>query len=277
MITVTLVGLLSVQLQRPQGPWDNDLMIRISVKRAAFGEERVFESAGGVPNVVADKKGKLYAVFQWFPETKDFDQVALKTSGDGGKTWSKPSRILVTGLPEDYQRPFDPTLAVTESGDLRLFFTSTESRGALPAIYSGLSSDHGKSFKFEPGPRLKVEGKRVIDSAAILHGKTWHLIAPIGAPQEGAYHAISKDGLKFTRVDDIPSVSNANWTGNLVVASKGICFYGTGFGGLWWSYSDDGKKWTDPKSLNIMGADPGVTNTAQGDVVIIYTGPPKRR
>lgn len=277
MLTATIALLIAHQQQRPQGPWNNDLMIRISVKHAAFGEEKVFEAAGGVPNVVSDKNGKLYAVFQWFPETEDFDQIALKTSSDGGKTWTKPSRIRVTGLPAEYQRPFDPTFAVTEKGDLRLFFTSTEGRGAIPAIYSGLSTDHGKTFHFEPGARLKVEGRRVIDSAAILHNKTWHLIAPIGAPQEGAYHATSKDGLSFTRTDDIRSVNNANWTGNLVHSSKGICFYGTGFGGLWWSYSDDGKKWTDPKSLNIMGADPGVTNNDKGDVVIIYTGQPKRR
>lgn len=273
--------LLAVALTSTQqsGPWNNDLMLRTSKRGKAFGEETTFVGAAGVPSIVK-WKGKLVAAFQWFPFNNQdaWDQVALKTSDDGGKTWSGPSPVKVQGLPEGYQRPFDPTLSVCEDGKLRLYFTSN-TRGAralddTTGIYSAVSAD-GKAFRFEPGARFAVSGRRVVDCAVLRLGKTWHMVAPIGRPEDGAYHATSTDGLDFTRLKDIPSVGRANWTGNLVAAGPGMCFYGCGEGGLWWSYSKDGDAWSDPTYLNIGGGDPAIVNVDADTVMLIYVGRPR--
>ncbi len=264
-----------------QGPWNNDLKLRLSDDKKPFGSEGTFVRAAGVPSLTRTSKGRLLAAFQWFPSDNQtaWDRVALSWSDDAGKKWSSPKSAVFKGLPEGYLRPFDPTVTLTEDGRIRMFFTSNTSGSRMlddtTAIYSAISGD-GETYTFEPGARFAVKGRRAIDAAVVKLGKTWHLVVPIGSPEEGAYHATSSDGLKFDRQADIPSVGRANWTGNLVTAGPGMCFYGCGESGLWWSYSTDGKKWTDPTYLNIMGGDPAVANGAKGRVVLLYVGTPNR-
>lgn len=272
----TACGVVLGLVPQQPGPWDNDLILRVSLGGRPFGAESTFVVSAGVPNLLRTASGRLYAAFQWFPQEREaFDRVAICWSDDNGKTWSKPKTAIFDGLPETYQRPFDPTLVATEGGKIRMFFTSNQRGEETTAIYSAISSD-GIRFKFEPGARLAVSGRRVVDSAALKLGKAWHLIAPIGRPEDGAYHATSTDGLHFVRQADIASVNRANWTGNLVAAKPGMCFYGSSERGLWWSYSKDGKTWTDPNYLNIQGGDPGVANGLDGRVFLMYVSPPRR-
>lgn len=274
-LVTACVAVLALAPQQP-GPWDNDLILRVSRNGRPFGPESTFVVSAGVPNLLRMATGRLYAAFQWFPQEREaFDRVAISRSDDDGTTWSKPKTAVFDGLPETFQRPFDPTLVDAGNGKIRLFFTSNQRGEDTTAIYSAISSD-GVRFKFEPGARLAVSGRRVVDSAALKLGKIWHLIAPIGRPEDGAYHATSTDGLHFSRQPDITSVNRANWTGNLVSAKPGMCFYGSSDRGLWWSYSEDGKTWTDPNFLNIQGGDPGVANGRDGQVLIVYVSPPRR-
>jgi hypothetical protein len=99
----------------------------------------------------------------------------------------------------------------------------------------------------------------------------WHLTAPIGAPQEGAYHAVSADGLTFTRVADIPSTATVNWTGNLVAVGSTLRFYGSP---LWYAATTDGATWGTPRSLGVTGGDPAVVEAEPGRWLIVYTGAP---
>ncbi len=273
-----MVALCALLLAQQGGPWNNDLKMRISDGGKPFGEETTFVRAAGVPSLTRDRKGRLIAAFQWFPQDRQeaWDRVATSISEDNGKTWSAPKPIVVDGLPNGYQRPFDPTLVVTGTGNIRIYFTSSKpgqmGPNGVTGIYSAVSSD-GVNFKFEPGARLAVMDRRVIDCAVHKLGDTWHMIAPIGRPEDGAYHATSKDGLEFTRTENIKSEDGANWTGNLVAASPGMCFYGSSNRGLWWSYSAEGKSWTRPTFLNVMGGDPAVVNGADGRVIMIYVGP----
>lgn len=286
VIVSVLLPIFSVAQPRPHnlvpqgpgqrtGPWDNDLVIATSKDGLAFEQGTRFVERGGVPHVATDAKGRLIAVFQWFPldKSESFDKVAVKVSEDHGKTWGETTPIVVKGLPEGYMRPFDPTLVLLEDGRLRLYFTSHGPERRTPAIYSAIGSD-GVSFEFEPGARLAVDGEKVIDCAAVRLERTWHLYAPVqeGPPGRG-YHAVSDDGLSFRRVEDVSMKGDRRWLGCAIATAEGIRFYGTGRGGVWSATSKDGAKWTPDEQTKAQGADPGVARAADGTYVLVGTGP----
>lgn len=271
--------LLAQQPTPGTGPWDRDLILRTGTDGTTFGPEALFEKASGVPSLVRDKQGRLLAAFQWFPsrESPDWDRVAVKIYLDGGATWSTPQAITVAALPDGYQRPFDPTLAVLDDGRIRIYFSSSPNATPIPdasvGTYSAISND-GIHFTFEPGRRFGVPGTAVVDPAVLRLGDTWHFTSPIAGRQDAAYHAVSSDGLNFTRVADITSADGLNWLGNLVPYQDGMRFYGNSSHGLWWAFSKDGSTWTPPTFLSFGGGDPAVVATGDGRFHIVYVGQP---
>jgi hypothetical protein len=257
-----------------QGPWTHDLKLCSGPDPDNWGPPQAFLAQAGVPSLARRNSNQLVAVFQWFPfeDPSSFDLVAASFSSDGGRTWPVPKALTFTGLPEGYQRPFDPTVTVAEDGSLRLFFTSSL-QGPSPAngFYSARSID-GLTYTFEPGTRF-YPGRATVDCAVLRWNGQWHLIAPVGAPQEGAYHAVSIDGLTFTRMDDIPSVGGANWTGNLVAVGSALRFYGSPGQVLWYAETADGLAWSVPVRMGMVGGDPAVVEAEPGRWLMVYTAP----
>jgi len=120
-------------------------------------------------------------------------------SYDAGRTWSEPTPIDVQGLPPSYQRPVDPALTVLSDGQLRMYFSSSEGTPAegLTTIINSYSAviENGIMCAFEPEPRFNIADRPVIDPTAMYFRGQWHYIAPRGAPQEGAHHTVSPDGI----------------------------------------------------------------------------------
>src|SRR6185436_13174085 len=88
--------------------------------------------------------------------------------------------IKIADLPEGMPFAFDPTLVPLPDGRVRLYFTGNVGPPAgrgTPAIYSAISTD-GLNYTFEPGMRFEVEGRIVIDCAAVLHQGVFHLFVP---------------------------------------------------------------------------------------------------
>jgi hypothetical protein len=260
-------------------------MMRWSKDGTNFDAEGVFVERGGVPSLARMPDGRLVAAFQWFPfhTQAAFDRVAVRFSNESVTTWTAEQPIVVTGLPEDFQRPFDPTVVALADGKVRMYFScgkhgQPQSTGGPPAgvgTYSALSSD-GINYVFEPGARMEAAGKAVIDCAVTQVRDKWHYVAPIGRPEDGAYYASSADGLNFTRGQDIPSSIGINWTGNLLEVSDKLRFYGSSMRGTWYSDSADGSGWSQPTMLKVNGGDPAVARTAQGNYLMVYVSQSKR-
>lgn len=245
------------------GPWNNPLMWAEETAPDVFSTPRIFQDSAGVPSVIRrGTSDTLLCAFQWFREprnTPTWDRVAVKMSTDDGVSWTQPVPIVIDGLPTGYQRPFDPTL-VSFKDSIRIYFSSSVRMpmGGLDSLvntYSAVGTD-GIHYRFEPGARFDNETRPVIDPAVMFSNNTWLLTAPIGAPQDGAYQASSLDGLNFTRMQDIPSDNQHNWTGNMMIDEEGtLKFYGSG-PMLWRAPYIGFGSWGQYLSLGIRGGDP---------------------
>lgn len=290
------------------GPWNRDVIVYRVGGDGGAEKMAVFERAG-VPTITRMRNGRIIAAHQHFPENdrENFDKVAVRFSGDEGKTWTAPAVIRVKGLPEGMRFPFDPTLVALPDGRIRLYFTSLKGRRMeedLPAIYSAIATD-GENYDFEPGVRFGIAGRPVIDCAVALHGGVFHLYAPDngtrllgpGRPGNGAgqerppggigYHATSKDGLSFVRADNVTIPGNRRWLGNALSDGRRITFIGTGdpgptpdgrrSGGTWMATSVDGLSWELVDAPEIGGGDPGAVRLRDGGLLIVITGESRLR
>ena len=241
-------------------------------------QRTIFQDSSGVPSVIRWKGDTLICAFQWFRQpvnSLSWDKVAVKFSYDAGLNWTEPFPILVHDIPVNFQRPFDPTLALSHDS-LRIYFSSSDGlpMGGLDSsinTYSAISVD-GVNYYFEPGPRFDHPTNRVIDPAVILFKDQWHYAAPIGAPQNGAYHCTSFDGINFTIQNNYLSDFNHNWTGNFMVYdSTELRFYGSG-ANVWYNSSSDGNFWQGYHNTNLAGGDPSVIKINTTDYLVIYVG-----
>jgi hypothetical protein len=280
---------------RQHGPWENDVVVYFVGGDGKVMRTHTFERAG-VPTIARLADGRLIAAHQHFPADfgADFDKVAVHFSEDDGRKWSTVQVIDVAGLPEGMRFPFDPTLVPLPDGRVRLYFTGNM-RGprSTPAIHSAISTD-GISYTYEPGTRFGVEGRTVIDCAAVLHQGVFHLYSPDNGaglnpgqrpgdepaadrPRDGiGYHATSTDGLTFTRAADVQIEGRRHWLGNAQSDGRAITFYGTG-DGLWTATSEDGAAWKLSNAPQIRGGDPGAVATRDGGLMVVITGEPRRR
>jgi hypothetical protein len=199
-------------------------------------------------------------------------------SFDKGITWTEPQPVIVNGLPTGFQRPFDPTLVSLGGDSLRIYYSSSVTMPMMGAdsiidTYSAVSTD-GVNFQFENNPRVNVDSSKVIDPAVIYFNNAWHFAAPIGSPQQGAYHYISPNGVNFSRVPNISSDNTHNWTGNYMVEnSTELRFYGSG-GNVWYNHSANGGVWDGYVPTNIQGGDPSVVKIDSNNYLMIYVGQP---
>jgi hypothetical protein len=271
------------------GPWDQDVAVHRVAPGGVAERLAVFERAG-VATIARLNDGRIIAAHQHFPADSDadFDKVAVHFSKDEGQTWTAPEVIQLTGLPEGMRFPFDPTLVPLPDGRVRLYFTSVR-RGprageTAPAIYSAISKD-GVHYEVEPGMRFGIDGRKVIDCAVVLHRGVFHLYAPDNGPaglrerQDAeltgrAYHAVSEDGLKFKRLDDVQIEGRRHWLGCAQSDGEKITFYGTG-GGIWTATSEDGASWVPTSPVPVRGADPGVIRNSDGSLLVIATTAPR--
>lgn len=278
LLALLLLGCGTVCAQQaPNGPWNNDLALFQSTDGLTFTRVERFVERGGVPCLLKDGKGRLISAFQWFPANRQaaFDRIAVRISADKGKTWGEPTPVEISGFPANADRPCDPTLALLEDGRIRMYFTSHERGVRNGATYSAISAD-GVHYTFEPGMRFGNEGFDVLDCAVAPLGKKWHYYSPIQEKRGYGYHAVSDDGLKFTRQADVRIAGGGAWLGAVLPTKDGLRFFGTG-DGVWSAVSRDGSTWELEPGRRALGADPGVADAGDGRMLLVATvGKPPR-
>lgn len=281
-IALILFCSFNVGVSAQNFPWQNALKMATSTDGITFTTSGIFQDSSGVPSVIRWKGDTLICAFQWFRAptgSGTWDKVAVKFSYNNGISWTQPTPIVVNGLPANYQRPFDPTLLKINNDSLRIYFSSSDGTPFMGLdstvnTYSAKSND-GITYTFENNARVDEISNRVIDPAVVHFNNAFHYISPIGSPQEGAYHYVSPDGLNFTKVPDIPSDNNHNWTGNyLPEDSTTLRFYGAGGQGIWFNSSSNGGVWNGYTPTNIQGGDPTVIKLTAGNYLLIYVGMP---
>ncbi|MFZ1322045.1 MAG: T9SS type A sorting domain-containing protein [Ignavibacteria bacterium] len=280
IILLIVTVIIFSQTAFPQGspPWQHPLKICRSIDGTTFSDIKTFQDSAGVPCVINPSEGNLISAFQWFRQpvgSDTWDRVAIKFSSDYGITWTEPQPIVINGLPLDFQRPFDPALAISDNGKLRMYFSSGQNLILDTSIntYSAISDD-GVNFNFEPNIRFSLPDRPVIDPAVIKFNGLWHLVNPATMSTTGAYHNVSGNGLDFMRVPDIVSDQQHSWIGNFMIKdSAELRFYGSGMR-IWYSSSPNGGIWSSFLNTNIMGGDPSVVKLSDNNYLMIYTGPP---
>lgn len=283
-ILTALIITLTVQYSYSQAN-TFDLLMCESTDGINWTNNTLFQDSSGVPSITQHSTGTIYCAFQWFPAPKTstniaHDKIAIKSSTDNGLTWGSPTLAVFTGSPSGYKRPFDPTIVIADNGNIRMYFSSSKT-GTLLALdstvhcYSAISND-GINYAWEPGVRVAVADSINIDPAVLKIGSVWHYTCPRGAPQSGAHHFISGDGLAWTRTMSILSDFNHNFTGNLMSEAPGggtgYKFYGTPnpqTGAIWYKTTNDGLGW-NPAFQNCVG--PVTSNSIQADPTVIKLG-----
>lgn len=200
------------------GPWDRRLLLAFSDDGTTFQRAGLLTDQADAPDVVIDAQGRIlvYYITNYEP-LRDHTVVAI--SENGGATWVH--NAIAIGLPEAWRPPADPAVVLLDDGRLRMYFSS----GAeLPWVgtRSAISAD-GIHFELEEGVRFALPDQRVIAPAVFRAGGAWHLFWIAGQGNNG--HAVSDDGLNFTRVDDLTLgggfISNG---GRVGVAAVGLLF-----------------------------------------------------
>ena len=142
-----------------------------------------------VPALLANRKGKLYAYFQWFPfddkkYKRYFDMIGVRISSNKGKTWTATRAIRVCGLPsslvnvKNTGRPMDPAVVELSNRKIRLYYTIEPGldEEAIAKVYSAISTN-GRSFRHE-GLSFSIKGVDIRDCTVAKLGKTWHMYCP---------------------------------------------------------------------------------------------------
>ncbi len=264
-----------------EGPWNRNLELYESTDGKDFTYKGIFVERGGVPHCIRYWSGEILCVFQWFPLDKPdaFDQIALMMSQDDGKTWTKPQKIEIAGMPQNLHRAFDPTLTPLEDGRLRLYFTSErisrEQKRGNRAIFSAISTD-GVHYQFEKGQRFGFPDRETYDAAVVSYKGTLHLFCPISGKDGAAYHAVSKDGLHFTKLVDAVVSVDGSWIGNGIALDQEMRFYGSSPAGVWMASSKEGGLWQVDENISLAGGDPTIVEKKDGTSLAITTGLTKK-
>uniref|UniRef100_A0A7C4CD40 Glycosyl hydrolase family 32 N-terminal domain-containing protein n=1 Tax=candidate division WOR-3 bacterium TaxID=2052148 RepID=A0A7C4CD40_UNCW3 len=237
---ILAVAVLGLSLATAQ-PLQNRILIARSLDGLDWQRTGiVFCDSADVPDAVRGPDQRFYVHYQglWDPR-RDGIMVAIST--DGLSNWER-HQVSIPGTETWPGKPCDPDVIMF--GDtFRLYFTGDPTGDGSPETHSAVSRD-GWNFVLEPGIRFEVQNRAVLDPSLIRTGDTFRYFAG-GADPGVNWHALSTDGLVFTRQPDV--VLDSLMLSNGLALDTGYRFYGfrnllpCGIKSL---FSADGGTWT---------------------------------
>ncbi|HVE47467.1 MAG TPA: sialidase family protein [Acidimicrobiales bacterium] len=129
------------------------------------------------PALVADQSGRLFAA--WHDARNGDWDVFMRSSGDVGRSWSRPRRLNDDGLGSG-RHQYQPRLSTSSNGrvDAVFYDRRNDARNVANDVYLTSSSDEGRTF----GPNVKVTTK----SSNSLFGQRYLGAAATGMVEFGA-------------------------------------------------------------------------------------------
>ena len=264
------------------GPWAARLMLAISDDGLTFVRTgQVLAEQADVPDVIVTPEGEIRAYFIVWCPTPLQNRIAVASSLDA-ETWTyRTVEITYPSTMQTIGMPADPTVEFTDDGRYRLYFTSQLPPSPVPGSYSAVSED-GFTFVLEEEPRVLLADRNALDVNVLKIGDMWHYFAG-GVPGENI-HAVSSDGLTFTRVEDF--VRDSIIMSNGIAIDGGFRYFGfqqrpgvpsriVSFftaDGETWTLEDGARLDADPDSPDEQEGvkDPAVTRLPDGRYLMIY-------
>ena len=217
-IVAALVWCVSTSLVAQ--PLQNRLLIATSPDGLNFTKQnKTLYESGDVPDAVVTDAGKVYAYFQGNIEPQR-DIIVVGISSDGIDGWTFQT-IKIAGIENWKVRPCDPDV-LYRNGLFRLYFTGDPMNDKVPETYSAISND-GINFTLENGIRFSGGSSAALDPSLLWIGDTLHYFAGGKAPTLN-WHAVSTDGLQFSKLDDFSA--NGLMMSNGIPMRNGYRFYG---------------------------------------------------
>ena len=224
------------------------------------------------PSLERLEKGELLvALYSWtFWEGKLERAVKLRRSKDGGLTWSEP--VIIAGPPEFKGAHSHLGMTQLSNGTILLPFNAHDGHGLCSRLVR--SEDNGYSWK-EP---VKVAPNGVVPDAGLeiscCYGRirefeNGQVILPVWGRKNGEYICGYFDSLDWGETWDrfvlvVKGSLGVNETdyiklpnGKLLAVSRVSSHEGHGMAPLYWCYSEDGQRWSQPKpAWNMYGHSP---------------------
>ena len=200
-------------------PLQNRLLIAASIDGLNFTKlNKILYNFSDVPDAIVSSSGRVCVYFQGIIEPfHDIITVGISENGIDG-WYFQPVRIF--GIEDWLVRPCDPDV-IYKNGQFRLYFTGDPTNNRIPETYSAVSSD-GINFTLENGIRFSGGNFPVLDPSLLWIGDTLHYFAGGRTPTLN-WHAISTDGLIFTKVEDF--YANGMMMSNGIRVGNGYRFY----------------------------------------------------
>jgi predicted GH43/DUF377 family glycosyl hydrolase len=201
-------------------PLQNRLLMATSTDGLNFKKlDKVAYNFADVPDAVVVPGGGVFLCFQGIQEPLQ-DVILVGRSADGITNWTFQP-VKIAGIETWLVRPCDPDVVV-RNGVFRLYFTGDPLNDRIPETYSAVSTD-GINFTLEAGVRFSGGDHSVLDPSLLWIGDTLHYFAGGASPTQN-WHALSVDGLGFTRIEDL-SIRGIMMS-NGINTNKGYRFYG---------------------------------------------------
>ena len=249
-------------------------------------------------DIVVLKDGRLCLIYSRFGgDGTDFAtaDLAMRTSGDGGKTWTDDT-IIVSGE-EAEQNVMSVSILRLESGELLLFYLRKHSRSACN-MYVRRSNDEFETVS-DPARVATMEGYESVNNDRVVQLSTGRIIVPANMHSEFDAEGKPSDyqgwGVPFVYYSDdeghtwhkdttvITSVADRRAPGKAALQENGVVALKNGRLWMWmrtWSdyqygcYSEDGGlSWSEPKPTPLVS--PGSPATIEripwtGDLICVW-------